>query len=175
MSGWRRILLTGLVWAAGLTACAAPPRARIPTVFIPPTAARSPQAGGAYSPGRSRTPQASPTPQCQPQLRYLEDLTIPDGSLVQPGEVLDKRWAVENAGNCNWDAAYSLRLIAGPPLGAPERQPLYPARAGASAVIRILFTAPQESGAYRSAWQAFDPQEQPFGDPIFIEIRVAQP
>ncbi len=174
MSGWRRVLLTGVLWAAVLTACAAP-RSSSPTVFVPPTAARSPQASGAPPQGGVRTPQASPTPQCRPQLRYLEDLTIPDGSLVQPGERLDKRWAVENAGDCNWDFAYSLRLIAGPPLGAPETQPLYPARAGASAVIRILFTAPQDAGVYRSAWQAFDPQGRPFGDPIFIEVQVAQP
>jgi hypothetical protein len=36
----------------------------------------------------------------------------------------------------------------------------------------MLLTAPAEQGAYRSAWQAFDPQGQPFGDPIFVDILV---
>ncbi len=160
---------------AGLAACA-PRGERATAVFIPPTAAASPAPRGSGLPsGGQPSPQATATPQCTPQLRYLEDLSIPDGSLVQPGETLDKRWAVENAGTCNWDSAYTLRLIAGPALGAPEEQPLYPARAGAQAVIRILFTAPQEAGTYRSAWQAYDPAGNPFGDPIFIEIQVAAP
>ena len=160
---------------AGLAACA-PRGERATAVFIPPTAAASPAPRGSGLPsGGQPSPQATATPQCTPQLRYLEDLSIPDGSLVPPGESLDKRWAVENAGTCNWDSTYTLRLIAGPALGAPEEQPLYPARAGAQAVIRILFTAPQEAGTYRSAWQAYDPAGNPFGDPIFIEIQVAAP
>jgi len=114
----------------------------------------------------------TPTPACVNGLRYLEDITIEDGSVVAPGATLDKRWRVENAGSCNWKAGYTLRLIAGPDLGAPSPQALYPALSGTQAVIRILFTAPEEAGAYRSAWQAFDPSGVPFGDPIFIDIQV---
>jgi len=112
-------------------------------------------------------------PQCVDNLYYLQDLTIPDGSQVAPGSTLDKQWLVENNGTCNWDHAYRLRLIAGPDLGAPVEQALYPARSGTQAVIRIQFAAPSEAGTYRSAWQAYDPQGVPFGDPIFIEITVS--
>ena len=68
-----------------------------------------------------------------------------------------------------------LTPYAGLPLGAPESMPLYPARAGTTATIRVLFTAPQEPGTYRSAWQAYDALGDPFGDPIFIEIQVGTP
>jgi hypothetical protein len=105
----------------------------------------------------------------------VEDLSIPDGTLVTPGQRLDKRWRVENNGTCNWDERYRVKLIAGPPLGAPEEQALYPARAGTQAEVRILFTAPQETGTYRSAWQAFSPDGLPFGDPFFIEVTVGNP
>lgn len=57
-------------------------------------------------------------------------------------------------------------------LGAPDQQPLYPARPGAKAVIQVTFTAPSDSDTYSSSWQAFDPQGQAFGDLIFIEIVV---
>jgi hypothetical protein len=117
----------------------------------------------------------SPTPACVPGLAFIEDLTIPDGSLVSPGERLDKRWRVENTGSCNWDASYSVRLIAGPELGVTTDLALFPARSGTPATIRTLFTAPSEPGIYRSAWQAHDPQGQPFGDPFFIEISVESP
>ena len=58
-------------------------------------------------------------------------------------------------------------------MGAPELQALYPARSGFEAVIRIVFIAPSDPGIYRSEWQAFDPQDVPFGDPIYIDIVVS--
>lgn len=116
---------------------------------------------------------ATPTPVCSSALRFVEDVTIPDGTVVEPGESLDKRWRVENVGSCNWDHRYQIRLIAGPDLGAPSPQGLYPALSGTEAVIRMRFTAPQEPGPYRSAWQAFDPDSDPFGVNFFIDIVVA--
>jgi hypothetical protein len=114
----------------------------------------------------------TPTPACTNSLWFLSDITIPDGSVVQPGERLDKRWQVQNNGTCNWDEDYQVRLIAGPGMGVPVQQALVPALSGTEVDIRMVFIAPQESGSYRSAWQAYDPQEQPFGDPFFIDIVV---
>lgn len=91
---------------------------------------------------------------------------------MSPGSSIDKRWLVENRGSCNWDERYRLKRISGPPMAAADEQSLFPARSGTQAVIRVLLTAPSEPGAYHSAWQAYDPQGNPFGDPIFIEIVV---
>lgn len=121
-------------------------------------------------------PAAATSPaDCANVLSYLDDLSIPDGTLVKPGQILDKQWKVINNGTCNWNEQYSLRLTAGSPMGAESQQPLYPARVGSPAVIQISFTAPDEPGSYRSAWQAYTPQGEPFGDPIFIEIEVEEP
>lgn len=113
-----------------------------------------------------------PTPVCESNLRFIEDLTIPDGTIVNAGQLLDKQWRVENSGSCNWDERFRLQRISGPGLGAPDEQALYPARAGAQAVIRMLLQAPVEPGAYRSAWQAVDPQGNLFGDPIFVDFII---
>ncbi len=117
----------------------------------------------------------SPTIQCKDSLAFLKDITIPDGTSVAPDSTLDKRWEVENNGNCNWSQDYRVRLIAGPELGAQKEQALYPARSGTHAVVRIVFKAPVEPGTYRSAWQATNPQGEAFGDPFFIEIKVEAP
>ena len=119
--------------------------------------------------------QAAPTALCKDNLAFIKDLTIPDGTVVEPLSTLDKRWEIENSGNCNWGENYRVRLIAGSELGAQKEQALYPARSGTRATMRIIFKAPQEPGTYRSAWQAFNAQGEPFGDPFFIEISVAAP
>ena len=116
--------------------------------------------------------QPTATLVCKDNLHFLEDLTVPDGTAVKPDEIVDKQWKVENTGTCNWDESYRLRLVQGPSLGATTEQALYPARGGASAVIRILFTAPHQPGTYRSAWQAHTPGGEAFGETIFIEIVV---
>ncbi len=139
--------------------------------FRPPTAIASPATSA------PEEPTAKPTPptDCTDQLTFIADVTIPDGTSVAPESTLDKRWEVENRGTCNWDERYQMRLIAGSHLGASPDQALFPARSGSRAVIRIQFTAPAETGVYRSAWQAVNPAGQPFGDPIYIEIIVTAP
>ena len=105
-------------------------------------------------------------------LVFVEDITIPDGTQAKTGSTLDKRWKVRNDGTCNWEEGYALRLISGPSMGAPEIQALYPARSGTEAVIRMQFTAPADPGLYRTAWQAYNPSGDRFGDPFFMEIVV---
>jgi len=113
-------------------------------------------------------------PPCTDGLSYISDLTIPDGTTVQPGEVIQKQWLVENSGTCNWDAHYRLKLINGAEMGAKTDQVLYPARAGTQATLSIEFIAPSEPGSYGNAWQAIDPNGEPFGDFISMQI-VVQP
>jgi len=147
--------------------------------FRPPQAVSAPTPFSTQAIGNAQATgsptQASlptPAPPCVDGVRYLEDLSIPDGTLVSPGQTLDKRWSVENSGSCNWDERYRVQLIGGPEMGVSPKQALYPARSGTQAVIRMVFTAPMEPGAYRSAWQAYSPQGEPFGDPFFIEVIV---
>jgi hypothetical protein len=114
----------------------------------------------------------TPIPACTNALWFFQDITIPDGTQVSPGERLDKRWLVQNAGTCNWDERYQIRLEAGPNMGVPATQALFPARSGLELIIRMNFIAPDEPGTFRSAWQAYDPDGLSFGDPFFVEIEV---
>ncbi|MBK9923743.1 MAG: hypothetical protein IPP66_00495 [Anaerolineales bacterium] len=111
---------------------------------------------------------------CVNNLAFIEDITIPDNSFTPFGSAIDKQWRVENNGTCNWNAEYRLRHIGGAVLGATEEIALFPAKSGTQAVIQIKFTAPFEEGVYESAWQAFDPNGFPFGDPIYMRV-VATP
>jgi hypothetical protein len=169
---WLAGLLCALLLLAGCQA-AETQLYRPPTLAAPILSPTVPAATATYTPQPVPvTPIVTPAPTCTDNLTFQEDLTIPDGTLVGPGEVLDKQWQVLNSGTCNWDASYRLELLSGPVLGANSEQALYPARSGTAAVIRILFTAPAEAGVYQSAWQAVDPAGDRFGDPIYIQIVV---
>jgi hypothetical protein len=157
-----------------------------PTFFIPPTEAPRPPVSviGVVSPNPQGSPSAgavvvrtlalpSPTPPCTDGLTYVQDLTVPDGSIMVPGQPVDKEWQVMNSGTCNWDQRYRLKLISGDAMGANPLQPLYPARAGADATLRIVFTAPQSTGLYECQWQAVNPEGIPFGDAFYMQISVS--
>lgn len=118
---------------------------------------------------------STPTPRCTDALEFIADLTYPDGTLVKPGEEMDKRWQIKNSGSCNWTNSYRLKLVSGLALGGAEIQALYPARGGSEATVRMVFIAPSEAGIYRSAWQAYNAEDQAFGDPFFIEVEVVAP
>jgi hypothetical protein len=170
-------LFTGLLALCLITACAPTPP---PTLFIPPRAATPtpPPVQGStpviptHTSRPVTTPSPTATPPCTDSLAFVEDATIPDGTVVSPGASVDKQWLVQNNGTCNWDSRYRMRFAGGLEMGAAAEQALYPARAGSQATIRIAFTAPSDPGTYTTAWQAFGPEGESFGDPIFMEIVV---
>jgi len=136
--------------------------------FLPPTA----DPADLQDPALKSTPLPTRQTNCENQLQFLDDLTVPDGTEVEPGQSFSKRWLVKNTGSCNWDRAYSLQLISGLALGAEKIQDLYPARQATTAVLEITFSAPDNPGRYNSWWQAYDPDGNRFGDPVYLEISV---
>ncbi len=121
-------------------------------------------------------PTATPNPtDCINDLKFVSDLTIPDGTSITYGATIDKQWQVQNSGTCNWDSRYSLRFVKGAQLGAPDSLALYPAKSGTTVTLQITFTAPFTDGDYESAWQAFDPNGVAFGELVYMRITVVSP
>jgi hypothetical protein len=152
-----------------------------PTPFRPPTKPAPTQILSTITPIPALytavpTPTITPTATagpCTNNLKFIQDVTIPDGTSISAGATIDKQWLVNNNGTCNWDATYRLKWIGGDPLSAAQEQILYPARAGTQVTLHITFTAPTAEGKYESAWQAYDPDGTAFGDPIFMKIVIS--
>jgi hypothetical protein len=186
MTTKRRLLLRRLwiLWIGLLLASACSPAAT-PTPFRPPTnepplieptliIQPTRQAVIVQSTPLPTFPPTANPQDCSSDLNFISDVTLPDNTFVTYGASMDKQWLVENSGTCHWNSSFRLRHLGGATLGAPEEVMLYPARAGTQATLRILFTAPFTDGVYESAWQAYDPAGNPFGDPIYIRVTVAQ-
>lgn len=171
--GWQTVLFFVIILsAAGCFPSNHPPSTNLSEgeLFKPPTQSVTTVVTHSITPGPLT---ANPTPPCQNGLAFISDITIPDRTIVSPGATIDKTWEVENIGSCNWSVAYELRLVGGSNLSVDTPQPLYPARSGSRARISIQFKAPVETGTIHSAWQAYSPDGQPFGDPIYLQIIVS--
>jgi hypothetical protein len=151
-----------------------------PTLFRPPTKPIPTQILSTLTPIPALY-TAVPTPTvtatatagpCTNDLKFIQDVTVPDGTSFTFSGTIDKQWLVNNSGTCNWDSTYRLKWIGGDPLGAAQEQSLYPARAGTQVTLHVTFTAPTVEGTYESKWQAYGPDGIPFGDPIFMKIVV---
>ena len=145
-----------------------------PQPLVEPTAYSAPAVTVAPSQTQPAvaTVAAAPTGVCVNGASFVEDLTVPDGTSVSPGERLDKRWAVQNSGSCDWGPGYSLVQLDGRSLAGQQEWALYPARAGENAVWQLELVAPQEPGEYLASWQARAPNGEFFGEQVFVLIEV---
>jgi mRNA-degrading endonuclease toxin of MazEF toxin-antitoxin module len=126
------------------------------------------------------TETVSPTPEDTPTATqvicnnaiYVEDVTIPDESEVNPGQRFTKTWKVKNTGACDWTRAYSLRYGFGDRMGGliTYLEDIVPA--GDEVEISIQLVAPQIPGSYRGYWVLNDNNGYTFGEYLSIIIVV---
>jgi hypothetical protein len=126
-------------------------------------------------PAATLPPRATAAPACTDGASFIEDLTVPDGTEVLPGEAIDKRWSVSNTGTCHWGPDYRLVQVGSSGIVGPLESALFPARAGATAIWEVALVAPSEPGEYLARWQARAPDGTLFGDEVFVLILVAEP
>jgi methionine-rich copper-binding protein CopC len=105
-------------------------------------------------------------------VRFVADVTIPDGARLAPGSAFEKRWAVENTGNSTWGPAIAVVFSGGEAMTAAVRQPAPPIQPGATAEVTLALHAPREPGRYRGEWRLVAPDGTPFGDRLWVLIEV---
>jgi len=123
------------------------------------------------------TPETLPTPSlptpenCQFNAAFVADVTIPDGTLIQPAQSFTKVWRLRNTGTCPWDATTVLDFIGGSQMSAPNAAPVPPTPPGGTADIGVTMFAPSAAGTYRGVWQ-LNAQGLFFGDRVTVLIHV---
>ncbi|MCJ7567345.1 MAG: NBR1-Ig-like domain-containing protein [Anaerolineales bacterium] len=118
---------------------------------------------------------SAPRGECVNDAEFVDDLTIPDRTNVEPGAELDKRWEVRNSGSCDWEKGYMLVRIGSDRFIGPEEIALYPASAGKNAIWQVGLTVPFDPGEYIGRWQAQSPEGQLFGEEVYIWVYVPTP
>ncbi|MCC6298400.1 MAG: hypothetical protein IT314_03825 [Anaerolineales bacterium] len=104
------------------------------------------------------------------------DVTIPDGTVLKPGEDFIKIWAIRNTGNCTWDEGFSLVFLAGDssidPYDFPFKKPEDFVSPGEGINIGIKLTAPLKPGDYQGHWKMRNDKGYYFGDYLSVYITV---
>lgn len=107
---------------------------------------------------------------CTNSFEFLEDLNIPDDTVLPPGGEFTKRWLLRNNGTCPWSTDYSIVFLDGDQMSAEPSIPLAePVTPGQELEVAIDMVAPEEPGTYRGNWQVADANGEPFGINGFIE------
>ncbi|MEJ2447955.1 MAG: NBR1-Ig-like domain-containing protein [Anaerolineales bacterium] len=156
------------------------------------TATDTPETGDEIA---TDTPEPSDTPQptnTQPPTdtpipcnlaRFVKDVSIPDGTKLEPGEDFTKTWRLKNTGSCAWTSGYDIVFSGGDAMNAPAAVQITTGtvQPGNNVDVSVDLTAPNAEGTYRGNWQLRDPSgvifdiENSNSGLFWVEIKVKEP
>lgn len=139
-----------------------------PTPTINATITLTPTNTGDLTPTSTKNP-------CY-ELLWLEDVSIPDGTVMKSNEVFTKTWLVQNTGGCAWAPGFTFSNVGGDPMRGATFVLSKPIPVGIKYELSVEMVVP--SGVYgiiQGAWRmAYEPGAY-FGDTLFISITVENP
>jgi hypothetical protein len=152
-------------------------RAVPPTSAVTATEAASATPEGTAVPTNTTVPtnnpfEATPTGIICDDAKWIEDVTVPDGTQMTPGQDFVKTWKVRNTGSCTWGSGYTLIH------GYDEKmEGIAEGLAGAVAPgeeveVSVRFKAPANAGEHRSYWRMQNASGSAFGEFLYVTIVV---
>ena len=135
------------------------------TITLPPTVA-------AISPLGTGTAAGGAAQLCD-DAAYVKDMTVPDGTVMDPGKNFVKTWEVMNKGTCAWTTTYKLVFLNGDSMGGTSVPVPGGVPSGSVVDLSVSLTAPSNPGDYTGSWQLQNPQGVDFGNVITVVIKVS--
>lgn len=116
-----------------------------------------------------------PTVACVNNAAYVADVTIPDGTVLSPGQSFVKTWRLKNSGNCAWPSAFALTFTGGEQMSGASPQAVIPTGAGGVVDVPVAMIAPSQPGTHVGHWQMRGPDGSFFGTTVTVVIAVPYP
>lgn len=107
--------------------------------------------------------------------QFVTDVTVPDGTVLLPGQAFTKTWRFKNNGTCSWTPSYAVVFSSGNSMSGPANQALTGnVNPGQTVDISINLTAPSTPGDYTGYWKLRNAAGVLFTQ-FYVQIKVAAP
>lgn len=109
--------------------------------------------------------------------KFVADVTIPDGTILQPYQKFRKIWRIQNTGTCPWDDGFGLTFWAGSDMGG---QAIYfsandaKIQPGSTVDLGIDMRAPLVPNKYVGHWSMVTDAGKTFGGDFTVVITVSK-
>lgn len=108
---------------------------------------------------------------------FVQDVTVPDNTIMDPNELFTKTWRLKNVGTCTWTSGYDAVFDSGDQMGGPAEQQLTAGTVapGQTIDLSIDMKAPGSAGTYKGNWKLREPGGVIFGlstGPFWVQIKV---
>jgi hypothetical protein len=105
---------------------------------------------------------------------YVSDVTIPDGTVVAPGQAFVKTWKFQNSGTCAWTSDYQIIFASGKAMSGTTTAIAKAVSAGNNVNVSVSMIAPTAVGTYTGNWRLADPSGTSFGAYVYVQIKVSK-
>jgi hypothetical protein len=150
-----------------------PPAPTTPAPATPTDTSEAPTATNTAIPTETEVPCNRAT--------FIQDVTIPDGTDLEPGDSFTKTWRLRNAGSCTWNTNYELLFKDGDAMSGPASQKLSGSVSpGETVDISVDLKAPNSEDSYKGFWWLRSDAGIVFGVgssgdvPFFVDIDVVE-
>ncbi len=104
--------------------------------------------------------------------QFIADVTIPDDTMLDPGETFTKTWRLKNVGTCSWTPSYAVVFSSGVQMSGPSAQALSGnVNPGQTVDLSVNLTAPSEPGTYTGYWKLRNASGVTFAQ-FYVRIKV---
>ena len=127
-----------------------PTQVVVPSDTPLPTATQTPLPTATQLPPTATRVPSTATPLPCLAVRFVKDVTVPDGTKYTAGTSFTKTWELENVGSCTWTNDFELVFVKGDRMSGEDNTPLdEEVKPGEKVRVSIDLVAPFETGEYR--------------------------
>jgi len=103
---------------------------------------------------------------------FVSDVTVPDDTVMTPGQTFTKTWKLQNTGSCAWTTAYKVTFVSGNAMGGTTTALVAAVQPGQSGDVSVAMTAPAAAGDAIGYWILTNDSGQNFGTSFYVRIKV---
>jgi len=105
-------------------------------------------------------------------MQFVADMTIPDGSRLEPGSSIVKTWRIKNTGEHAWPVGTELTYIRGQCKPETKAAILTACEPGKAVDVQVPILVPATPGVAKCLFRLQAPTGRRFGDRLWLDVIV---